>query len=102
VKEEKCNRKTRSKPVFCKGWRIIQCSYRLRRCLREKQEKNSRDLPRGVSDSRYVTASNFKDEKQISAIFLHVASEYIQSIFETLSDTGDTYPKAKEKLIAYF
>jgi len=50
----------------------------------------------------YVTASIFTDEKQKRAIFLKKTGGCIPNISETLTDTGDTYMNAKERVISYF
>ena len=50
----------------------------------------------------YLIASAIADKKQQHALLLHLAGPDMQEIFETLSDTGDDYNTALEKLNAYF
>jgi hypothetical protein len=47
-------------------------------------------------------ASNVTDKKRQRALLLHLAGPEVQEVFETLSDTGDDYATALEKLDAYF
>ena len=50
----------------------------------------------------YVAAMNITDDKQKRALLLYQAGPETQEIFETLTDTGDDYKTAQEKLDAYF
>lgn len=50
----------------------------------------------------YIVAMNITDDKQKRALLLYQAGPATQEIFETLSDTGDDYKTAQEKLDAYF
>ena len=50
----------------------------------------------------YVEALDIKEDKQKRALLLYQAGEATQEIFKTLSDTGEDYKTAKEKLDAYF
>ena len=45
---------------------------------------------------------NITDNKQKRALLLYQAGPETQEIFETLTDTGDDYKTAQEKLDAYF
>ena len=45
---------------------------------------------------------NITDDKQKRALLLYQAGPETQEIFETLTDTGDDYKTAQEKLDAYF
>ena len=45
---------------------------------------------------------NISDDKQKRALLLYQAGPETQEIFETLTDTGDDYKTAQEKLDAYF
>ena len=47
-------------------------------------------------------ASNISEKKQQRAVLLHLAGSEVQTIFETLSDTGEDYENALAKLTAYF
>ena len=49
-----------------------------------------------------LVASNVTDKKRQRALLLHLAGPEVQEVFETLSDTGDDYATALEKLDAYF
>ena len=50
----------------------------------------------------YLVASAVADKKQQRALLLHLAGPDVQEIFETLSDTGDDYKTALDKLNVYF
>ena len=50
----------------------------------------------------YIVAMNITDDKQKRALLLYQAGPATQEIFETLSDTGDDYKTAQEKLDVYF
>lgn len=50
----------------------------------------------------YIRASGVTDQKQKRAILLRLAGSDVQEIFETLSNTGDDYKTALEKLNEYF
>ena len=50
----------------------------------------------------FLVASNVTDKKQKRAVLLHLAGAEVQTIFETLSDTGEDYDSALAKLTAYF
>ena len=50
----------------------------------------------------YIIALDIKDDKQKRALFLYQAGQETQEIFDTLTDTGDDYKTAKEKLDNYF
>ena len=47
-------------------------------------------------------ASNVTDKKQRRALLLHLAGPEVQTVFETLSGTGDDYATALAKLTEYF
>ena len=46
----------------------------------------------------FLIASNITDKKQRHAVLLHLAGVEVQTIFETLSDTGEDYDTALAKL----
>ena len=46
----------------------------------------------------FLTASNITNKKQKHAVLLHLAGPEVQTIFETLSDTGKDYNAALAKL----
>ena len=50
----------------------------------------------------YVAALNITDDKQQRALLLYQAGPETQEIFETLTETGEDYKTAQEKLDAYF
>jgi hypothetical protein len=50
----------------------------------------------------YTVASGVKDDKQKRALLLHCAGEEVQTVFETLPNTGDKYDDAKQKLTEHF
>ena len=50
----------------------------------------------------YVEALDIKEDKQKRALLLYQAGEASQEIFETLSDTGEEYKTAKDKVDAHF
>ena len=50
----------------------------------------------------YIIALDIKDDKQKRALFLYQAGQETQEIFDMLTDTGDDYKTAKEKLYNYF
>jgi len=50
----------------------------------------------------FLTVSNFTDKKQKRAVLLHLAGAEVQTIFETLNDTGEDYDAALAKLNEYF
>ena len=50
----------------------------------------------------YASACGCKDEKQKRQLLLHSAGPLVQDIFETLTDTGEDFKTANEKLTAYF
>ena len=51
----------------------------------------------------FLTASNITDKKQKHAVLLHLAGAEVQTIFETLIDTGEDYDAALAKLnVKYF
>ena len=50
----------------------------------------------------FLVASNIKDKKQRRAVLLHLAGPEVQTVFETLSETGDDYATALAKLTEYF
>ena len=50
----------------------------------------------------FLVASNVTDKKRQRALLLHLAGPEVQEVFETLSDTGDDYATALDKLNAYF
>lgn len=50
----------------------------------------------------YLIATNITDKKQRRAMLLYQAGPETQEIFETLTDTGEDYATAKEKLETYF
>ena len=50
----------------------------------------------------FLVVSNVTDKKRQRALLLHLAGPEVQEVFETLSDTGDDYATALEKLDAYF
>ena len=50
----------------------------------------------------FLTASNITEKKQKRAVLLHLAGAEVQTIFETLSGTGEDYDTALAKLNAYF
>ena len=50
----------------------------------------------------FLTASNITDKKQKRAVLLHLAGAEVQTIFETLNDTGEDYDAALAKLNEYF
>ena len=49
-----------------------------------------------------MAALDIKDDKQKGALLLYQAGEVTQEISEALSDTGEDYKAAKEKLDEYF
>ena len=49
-----------------------------------------------------MEALDIKEDKQKRALLLYQAGEASQEIFETLSDTGEEYKTAKDKVDAYF
>ena len=50
----------------------------------------------------FLTASNITDKKQKRAVLLHLAGAVVQTVFETLIDTGEDYDAALAKLNEYF
>ena len=50
----------------------------------------------------FLFASNITEKKQKRAVLLHLAGVEVQTIFETLSDTGTDYDTALAKLNEYF
>ena len=50
----------------------------------------------------YSAAAGCKDDKQKRQLFLHSAGPDVQDIFDTLTETGDDYKTASEKLTKYF
>ena len=50
----------------------------------------------------FLVASNITDKKQRRAVLLHLAGPEVQTVFETLSGTGDDYATALAKLTEYF
>ena len=50
----------------------------------------------------FLTASNIPDKKQKRAVLLHLAGAEVQTVFETLMDTGEDYDAALAKLNKYF
>ena len=50
----------------------------------------------------FLVASNITDKKQRRAVLLHLAGPEVQTVFETLSETGDDYATALAKLTEYF
>ena len=50
----------------------------------------------------FLIASNITDKKQKRAVLLHLAGAEVQTVFETLSDTGEDYDTALAKLNEYF
>ena len=50
----------------------------------------------------YVGASGVVDDKQKRQLLLHSAGMDVQDIFYTLTDTGDDYQTARNKLTTYF
>ncbi len=50
----------------------------------------------------FLVASNVTDKKRQRALLLHLAGPEVQEVFETLSDTGDDYATALDKLNVYF
>ena len=50
----------------------------------------------------FLTASNITDKKQKRAVLLHLAGAEVQTVFETLIDTGEDYDAALAKLNEYF
>jgi hypothetical protein len=50
----------------------------------------------------FAIATGCKDEKQKRQLMLHCAGTEVHDIFETLTDTGEDYRTAKEKLTEYF
>ena len=50
----------------------------------------------------FLVASNITEKKQKRAVLLHLAGVEVQTIFETLSDTGTDYDTALAKLNEYF
>ena len=61
---------------------------------RWKQWKNSL--------SYYVTASGIRDNERKRAILLHLVGQQCQEIFETFTDTGNTFDEALQKFDAHF
>jgi hypothetical protein len=58
---------------------------------------------RSVNVGQYgLKVSNVTDKKRQRALLLHLAGPEVQEVFEILSDTGDDYATALEKLDAYF
>ena len=45
---------------------------------------------------------DISDDNRKRALLLHYAGEEASDIFETLVDTGNTYPTAKQKFTDYF
>ena len=45
---------------------------------------------------------DISDDNRKCALLLHYAGEEASDIFETLVDTGNTYPTAKQKFTDYF
>ena len=50
----------------------------------------------------FLIASNISDKKQKHAFLLHLAGAEVQTVFETLSDTGEDYNTALARLNEYF
>jgi hypothetical protein len=50
----------------------------------------------------YLAARNIQNDGQKRALLLHTAGLEVQDVFDSLSDTGDSYANALEKLDAYF
>ena len=50
----------------------------------------------------FLVASNITEKKQRRAVLLHLAGPEVQTVFETLSGTGDDYDTALAKLTEYF
>ena len=50
----------------------------------------------------FLVASNITEKKQKRAVLLHLAGAEVQTVFETLSDTGEDYDTALAKLTEYF
>ena len=50
----------------------------------------------------FLSASNIINKKEKPAVLLHLAGAEVQTIFETLSDTGEDYNAALAKLNEYF
>ena len=50
----------------------------------------------------FLEGSNITDKKQRRAVLLHLAGPEVQTVFETLSETGDDYATALAKLTEYF
>ena len=50
----------------------------------------------------YIIASGITDVARKRALFLCNAGDQVQELFDTLTDTGDTYEAAKNALDNYF
>lgn len=50
----------------------------------------------------FLVASNITEKKQKRAVLLHLAGADVQTVFATLSDTGEDYDTALAKLTEYF
>ena len=50
----------------------------------------------------FLVASNITDKKQRRDVLLHLEGPKVQTVFETLSGTGDGYATALAKLTEYF
>ncbi|XP_074635924.1 uncharacterized protein LOC141894247 [Acropora palmata] len=50
----------------------------------------------------FLVASSITDNKRRRAVLLHLAGPEVQTVFETLSETGDDYATALAKLTEYF
>lgn len=50
----------------------------------------------------FLVASNTTEKKQRRAVLLHLAGPGVQTVFETLSGTGEDYDMALVKLTEYF
>ena len=50
----------------------------------------------------FLGACDIRDKKRKRHVLLHVAGEEVQDVFDTLTETGDDYDTAIDKLNSYF